>query len=172
MLRNWCASVGVALLLVATVVAGGAATPEAAFKEFQGAFKAKDGEKVWGLLSKESQAKLDRLVAVMRQQMKALEKLTPEQRKQIEDQLAKKLGMPLADLLKMDGKQLFVYSVKNAGTLGNSNASFQQFLSATLEDVQVDGDKATANLKTAMKSNRVRFVKEGGSWKVTMPDGK
>ncbi len=171
MSRVWCASVGVALLLAATVVAGGAATPEAAFKDFQAAVKAKDGNKTWALLAKDSQAKMELMAGLMKEQFKKLADLPEEQRKAIEEQLTKAFGMTLAEIQKMDGKAMLTFSLKNAAKFGKGDP-FADVAESTLEDVKVDGDKATAKVKTKTKTEPLEFRKEGGSWKIQMPDNK
>src|SRR4051812_28176984 len=107
MSRSWCVAVGAALLLTAgVVVAGGAATPEAAFKEFQDAAKTKDADKAWKLLSMKGQDDLNSAVGLMKEQFKKFDKLPPEQLKVIDEQFAKLFGKTLAEMQKLDGKGL------------------------------------------------------------------
>src|SRR5262249_1774505 len=139
-------------------------------KEFQAAVKAKNGDKAWALLSKESQMKMELVVGLMKEQFKKLDDLPEEKRKEIEELISKKLGMPLADLKKMDGKKFFGFALKNAEKFaGPGGDGLKELHEATLEDLKVEGDKATAKVKTSKKSDPIHFIKEGGSWKVTMP---
>jgi hypothetical protein len=175
MSRGWCVAVGTAFLLTAgVVVAGGAATPEAAFKEFQAALTAKDGAKAWKLLSTEAKKQIDRaaaqLAATLKDQFKKFEELPAEQQEAIKQQFAKQFGMSVPELLKLDGKGLFAFSIKNAEKLAKGAKGFLDDLpSATLENVKVNGDKATGTVKTKTKSEPLDFVKEGDSWKITPP---
>ncbi len=150
--------------------AGGAATPEAAFKEFQAAIKAKDADKAWKLLSKDARTELDKAARMMEEGLKVLDKLPEEQRKLAEEQIAKKLGVSIAELKKADGKKLLGLALKNPNLGGKDG--LDQVTSATLENVKVEGDKATGTVKTRDKSEPIRFTKEGGSWKITPPGGK
>jgi len=161
----------VALLAVATVVAGGAATPEAAFKEFQAAIKAKDGNKAWTLLTKDSQAKMEQMAAKMKDDFKKIADLPEEKRKVIEEQITKVFGMSLAEIQKMDGKAVLNFGLKNAAKFGKGDP-FTEVAESTLEDLKVDGDKATAKVKSKTKTEPLEFRKEGGSWRIQMPDTK
>jgi hypothetical protein len=149
---------------------GGGGTPEAAFKEFQAAVKAKDGEKAWNLLSKESQGQMDTGAKLVTAQLGALDKLGPDVKKQMEEAMAKGFGMTADELKTLDGKKMFSMIIKNADKFGGKGGdAIDEFTSATLENVKVEGDKASGTFKTAKKSEPIQFVKEGGSWKVTMP---
>ncbi|HYT90664.1 MAG TPA: hypothetical protein VEL76_18295 [Gemmataceae bacterium] len=148
---------------------GGPVTPEAAFQEFQAAIEAKDGERAWKLLSKHSQAELNAAVQQLTQAFKMLANLPPEQRKTAEEQIAKVFGMSVAELQKMDGKGLLGFSLKNAQKLGKGSDALTEITTAPLENVKVEGDRATATVKTKTKSEPLRFIHEGGSWKITPP---
>jgi hypothetical protein len=144
----------------------GPATPEAAFKEFQAAIKAKDGERAWKLLSKEGQGQMEKQVEAMKESFKVLEKLSADQLKQVEEQIVQKFGVGLAELKKMDGRKLFALALKAPEAADKLKA----VTSATLEDLKVEGDKATATVKALGKSEPIRFIREGGSWKITPPN--
>jgi hypothetical protein len=152
--------VGAGLTLFAAGCGG--ATPEAAFKDFQAAIKAKDADKLWNVMSKDAQTKAERTASSISEQLKMLDKLPPEQRKLAEEKMAEALGVTAADLKTLDGKKLFSISLKNPKT----EEALKNVASATLENVKVEGDKATGTVKTGTKSDTLHFVKEGGSWKL------
>jgi hypothetical protein len=170
MSRTCGTCIGAGLLLFAVGCGGGGATPEAAFKEFQAAIKAKDADKAWNLMSKSAQDQMDEMSKPVKESLKILDKLPPEARKPAEDMMAQKLGMTVDDLKAIDGKKMFSLALKNPDKLGAGAAeSFNEMSSATLESVKVEGDKATGTVKTSKKSDTIHFVKEGGSWKITPP---
>jgi hypothetical protein len=171
MLRNYRTVTGAGLLLFVIGCGGGASTPEGAFKEFQGAIKAKDGEKAWNLLSKEAQGQMEMgaklLKAMMEPIFAKLEKATPDELKAAED----KAGISMADFKAMDAKRLFVLTVQKADKAPQGKG-LDEITTATLENVKVEGDKATGTVKTASKSAPIQFVKEGGSWKINLSSPK
>ena len=71
-------------------------------------------------------------------------------------------------LKNLDGKTLFGAVLKNP----KASEKLNEVTSATLENVKVEGDTATGTVKTGNKSEPMRFVKEGGSWKITPPGAK
>jgi hypothetical protein len=155
---------------------GGASSPDAAFKDYQAAMKAKDGDKVWNLTSKEGRGHIDEAAKMMKAQvnegLKQLDKLTGEQKKIAEklmdEQISKMFGMTVGEITKMDGKGLLTFMLKNAEKMGKGD-EINEITGATLQDLKVEGDKATAKVKTAKKTEPISFVKEEGSWKVTPP---
>jgi hypothetical protein len=163
--------VGAGLLLFAVGCGGGGATPEAAFKEFQAAVKAKDGDKAWNLLSKDAQSQMEvgvkTIKALLEPMFKQLEKATPAELKAAEE----KMGMTLAEFKALDAKGFFTLGLKKADKAPQGKG-LDEIASATLENVKVEGDKATGTVKTANKSVPIQFVKEGGSWKIMLPAPK
>jgi hypothetical protein len=157
--------VGAGLLLFAVGCGGSGSTPEAAFKEFQAAIKAKDADKAWNLMSKSAQSKMDDAAKAMTEKFKVLDTLPPEVRKKAEQEAAKQSGLSLDELKSASGKTLFKAFMKSPA----SDEGMKEITSGTLENVKVDGDKATGTVKTAKKSDPISFVKEGGSWKITPP---
>src|SRR5438093_1160152 len=94
-----CRVIGVCLLVVAVGCGGGgAATPEAAFKDFQAAAKAKDADKMWGLMSKETQGQFDMIAGLMKGMLGAFDKLAGAELKAAEEAMQKESGMSLAEL--------------------------------------------------------------------------
>jgi hypothetical protein len=169
MFRNCRTATGAGLLLFVIGCGGGSSTPEAAFKDFQAAVKARDADKAWNLLSKESQGQMDTAAKMMSAQLGALDKLAPDARKQMEEAMAKGLGMSADELKTLDGKKMFNLVLKKSEQGGKGGDGIDEFASASLENVKVEGDKASGTFKTSKKSDTVHFVKEGGSWKITMP---
>jgi hypothetical protein len=171
MSRIYCVCVGAGLLLLsARCLAGGAASPEAAFKGFRAAVTARDGNKAWNLLTKESQDKLNAVVNTMKDQLKKLDDLPPEQRNAVEEQFSRQFGMTLSELRRIDGKGLLVFSLKNIEKFSKGKDDLlAEVASATLEDVRVDGDMATGSVKTKMKTEPIQFRKERGSWRIVLP---
>jgi hypothetical protein len=156
------ACVGAALMLfVAGCGGGGAATPDAAFKDFQAAFKAKDGEKAWNLMSKDAQAKMEEVAKGLKKMLELFDKLPADARKAAEEKAAKESGMTLDELKSLDGKRLFVTGIKAIPA-----DKLSEVTGATLENVKIDGEKATASIKSGSKTEPIRFVKESGSWKI------
>lgn len=160
---------GLLLFVVGCGGGGGAASPDAAFKDFQAAVKAKDGEKAWNLLSKEGKSEIEQGVALVKGLMegffKQLDKAPPAEKKAAEE----KMGMSLAEFKAMDAKGFFVFGIKHGDKGPNSGNEMKQFTDATLENLKVEGDKATATMKSGDKTKPISFVKEGGSWKITPP---
>lgn len=161
--------VGAGLLLLAVGCGGSGSSPDAAFKEFQAAIKAKDADKAWNLLSKSAQAKMDDQAKGMTEPLKMLDKLPPEKRKEAEAAMAQKLGLSADQLKSATGKTVFSLAVKTPEKFPGAEEAMKELSSSTLESVKVDGDKATGTVKTAKKSEPITFVKEGGSWKITPP---
>ncbi len=147
---------------------GGASTPEAAFKDFQAAVKAKDGDKAWNLMSKDTQNQMDQMAKAIPEQLKMFDKLPAELRKGAEEKMAEQFGISAADLKTLDGKKLFTAILKSP----KLSEKFNEVTSATLENVKVEGDKATGTVKTGSKTEPIGFAKESGSWKISMPDMK
>ncbi len=170
MSRTFGKVIGAALLLAAIGCGGGGATPEATFKEFQAAVKARDGDKAWNLLSNESQTQMEKQVkalkAMLSGQLELLGKLPGDAKKQLEAKMAEKFGMTMDEFKAIDARGMFKLSLKQADA---TKGGLDDLNSATLENVKVEGDKATATVKTSKKSEPIQFVKEGGSWKITMP---
>jgi hypothetical protein len=145
----------------------GAATPEEAFKGFKAAIQAKDADKTWALLSAESRKVMEAQVDAMKEGLKKLDSATEEQRKMASDMYVKMFGMKLEELKKLDGKGMLSISFKMFE--GKEENPFKDVGAATLEKVKVEGDKAKGKVKTPTKTEDIEFVKEDGSWKVTLP---
>jgi hypothetical protein len=163
---------GVAVLTLAAVVAGcskeppggipatGGADPdsEAAvrtrFADVQAAIRAKDGDKLWDLLSLKSQADAEKEAAGVRaayEQAGAGERAT----------LEKDLGVPAADLAKLTGagflKSKLFHDRRGDMADGTVTRVTAQADSATVYFDEPDGDK-----------EKLVFVREAGQWKAWM----
>src|SRR5437588_6206891 len=100
---------GAGLLLFVVGCGGGASSPDAAFKDFQAAVKAKDADKAWNLMTKEAQGQMDTIAKgakeAMDEGLKKLEKLPADERKKKEEEIAKDSGMSVAEMKAFDGKK-------------------------------------------------------------------
>ena len=166
-----CGSLIVASAILFAAGCGGKSGPEGAFKEFQTAVKAKDSDKAWNLLSKSSQSMMDGMAKGMTDEFKKLDDLPEQVKKLAMEKVAKETGLSTADLKSIDGKKLFGLAMKNP-KVSKGEGSIEEFGSATLEGVKVEGDKASGTVKMGNKTEPISFVKESGSWKVTLPAPK
>lgn len=126
-----------------------------AFATFQEAMKAKDGEKLFGLLDTDSQAEATRAAQTIKD---AYAKATPAEKGETE----KALGLPAAEVAALDAKGF----LKSKRFLGK----YHEIPDSKFEKATVQGDKATANyIEDDGDKVKLEMVKQGGAWKVSIP---
>lgn len=135
-----------------------AKTPQEAFDQFKVAVKAKDKERFWTLLSKDSQKQVEEMAAMM-----------SEASEEEKADMAEKLGITLDELAKLSPKDLMLgvlFSEDNAENI-------EEIQKSELADVKEDGDKAAGTRveKKGEKDERKEnafFIKEDGEWKLDL----
>jgi hypothetical protein len=126
---------------------------KAAFEDVQKALKAKDADKIWGLLDSTSQKDADRAAKAWQDK---LAKAEP-------DQIKKDLGISAEELPKLTGKSFL-----------KTEAFFEKEIdelakSTKIETIKVEGDKATVSYKDPKgETDKVAFARQDGQWKVRL----
>ena len=137
---------------------GGGSEEEAvqkAFTAFQEAMKARDGEKLWGLLDADSQAEAGRAAQTIKE---AYAKATAAEKGETE----KALGLSAADLAALDGKG-FLKSKRFHG-------KYDEIADSKFDKAAVQGDKATVTyVEQDGDREKLTLSKQGGAWKVSIP---
>ncbi len=124
-------------------------TPQAAYKDMADAVAAFDAVKLYGLLSNNSKAQLDAMLANMKK----------------EATFAKSPFAAVTDGAGLLVKQFEIY--KNEGGHGlDALYKDQGFLASALNDCKVEADKATI---AEPNGGLVSLVKENGAWKIDLP---
>ena len=126
-----------------------------AFAALQEAMKAKDGEKLFGLLDAESQADAERAAQSVKD---AYAKATPADKSEKE----KELGLSAAELAALDAKGF----LKSKRFLGK----WHEIPDSKFEKATAQGEKATLNyVEQDGDHEKLSYVKQGGAWKVSIP---
>ncbi len=126
-----------------------------AFTDFQAAMKAKDGEKLFGLLDSESQADAERAARSVKD---AYGKATPAEKGETE----KALGLSAAELVALDAKG-FLKSKRFHG-------KYDEIADSKFDKATVQGEKATVTyLEEDGDKEKLTLVKQSGAWKVSIP---
>ena len=126
-----------------------------AFAAFQEAMKAKDGEKLFGLLDAESQADAERAAQSVKD---AYAKATPAEKGEKE----KELGLSAAEVAALDAKGF----LKSKRFLGR----WHEIPDSKFEKATAQGEKATLNyVEQDGDHEKLSYVKQGGAWKVSIP---
>jgi hypothetical protein len=121
------------------------------FKDLQAALKAQDGDKLWGLLSKKSQAEAEQAAKDLRA---AYEQAGPEERAKQE----KATGLSGAELSKLTGPGF----LKSKRFL----RKYDEVPESPVERVAVQGDNATVYFtEPDGDKEKIIFLHEGGQWK-------
>jgi len=165
MIRNpglkWCpvvvlAVVACALLSQPAHSAQGKAEDEVkdAFGKLQGAIKAKDNGKIWGLLDTDSQADAERTAKVV----KGLYKKANDKEK---GEHEKDLGLSAAEINKLDGQLL----LKTKAFL----AKYDEIPGSKITGVTIQGDSATLNyLEADGDKEKLTYTRQEGKWKAAL----
>ena len=126
-----------------------------AFKEFQGAIKARDPHKIWELLDNDSQADANRAaLAVQAAFGKADDKTKAE--------FAKKYGLSAKELGEMTGK-LFLKSNRFHG-------KYYEIPDSKIDSIKVKGDTARLiYLEEDGDKDKLTLVKQKGQWRFVVP---
>jgi hypothetical protein len=128
------------------------------FTAFEAAIKTNDQDKVWDLLSADSQKDADRAAQTLKgDYLKADAKEKAEQEK--------KLGLKADELAGLTGR-LFLKSNRFR------SGEIDELPGARFEKAVVSGDQATVHYEenTAKKDKEtLKLVREGGKWKVLVP---
>jgi hypothetical protein len=123
----------------------------AAFEDVQKALKAKDADKLWGLLDSTSQKDADRAAKAWQDK---LAKAEP-------DQIKKDLGISADELPKLTGKSFL-----------KTEAFFEKEIdelaqSTKIDNIKIEGDKATVFYKDPKgETDKVTFTRQDGQWRV------
>jgi hypothetical protein len=126
-----------------------------AFAVFQEAMKARDGEKLLGLLDSDSRAEAERAAQAIKD---AYAKATPTEKGETE----KALGLSAAELAVIDAKGF----LKSKRFLGKDH----EIPDSKFEKATVQGEKATLNyLEQDGDHEKLSYVKQDGQWKVSIP---
>jgi hypothetical protein len=130
-------------------------TVKEAFEAFQAAIKAKDAEKLWGLLDSDSRGDAERAAKAIKA---AYAKASAEQKAELE----KKLGLAGDELAKLTGAG-FLKTKRFLGKYDEVPGSkiekvTVQRNSAKVQYVEEDGDKET-----------MKLIRQDGKWKLSVP---
>jgi hypothetical protein len=126
-----------------------------AFADFQAALKARDPEKIWGLLDDDSRAEADRAAKDIHD---AYAKADAAGKAETE----KALGLSAAELAALDGKGFLKTS--------RFHGKYHEVPDSKVEKVVVQGDKATLTyVEEDGDKEKLSFVKQAGQWKVSVP---
>ena len=126
-----------------------------AFAAFQEAMKAKDGEKLFGMLDSDSQAEAERAAQAIKD---AYAKAAPAEKGETE----KSLGLSAAELAALDAKGY----LKSKRFLGK----WHEIPGSKYEKATVQGEKATLNyIEDDGDHEKLTYVKQGGAWKLSIP---
>jgi hypothetical protein len=125
------------------------------FAALQAALKARDADKVYALLDRESKADAERAAkAVQAAYAKALDKEKSEQEKG--------LGLSGTELAALTGPG-FLKSKRFHG-------KYEELPDSKIDKVTLQGDKAVVNYTEADgDKEKLSFVRQEGQWKVTLP---
>jgi hypothetical protein len=124
-------------------------TPQAAYKDMADAVASFDAAKLYGMLSANSRAQLDAMLANMKK----------------EPTFAKSPYAGVTDGAGLLGKQFEIYKTEGGHGI-DAMYKDQGFLAGALNDCKVEGDKATI---TEPNGGLVTLLKEGGVWKIDLP---
>jgi len=127
-----------------------------AFTALQEALKAKDAEKIWGLLDADGQADAESRARAVRD---AYAKASPAEKAKQE----KQLGLPGKELSTLKG----IGYLKTRLFLGKHH----EIPDSEIEKVTVQGDQATVfYVEEDGDHEKLKLVREGGKWKVSNLD--
>jgi hypothetical protein len=124
-----------------------------AFQNFQAAIKARDADKLWDLLDRQSRTAAD---AAAKEIQASYQKANGANKQKLE----KALGLTGAELASLTGK-VFVKSNKYIG-------KYHEVPGSTVEKVTVEGDKATVFYKEEDgDKEKLAFIREDAKWKTS-----
>lgn len=126
-----------------------------AFASLQAAVKAKDGDKIWSLLDKDSQADADREAKAVKE---AFGKLADKDKSDFE----KKLALSADELSNMTGK-LYLKSQRFYG-------KHYEIFDSTVKSIKLDKDAGQLTYEENDDHDKVTLAltREGGQWKFAM----
>jgi hypothetical protein len=128
---------------------------KAAFKDLQGALKAKDAGKIWNLIDSDTQADAEKDA----KKVKAAYKKADDKGK---TELETLLGLTADEFTKLDGKLL----LKTKRFLGK----YDEIIDSKITGVTVQGESATVDyLEADGDKVKAQYTKQGGAWKVALP---
>ncbi|MEK7468246.1 MAG: hypothetical protein AAB074_12605 [Planctomycetota bacterium] len=135
-----------------------AETPGNAWTQFQKAVEAKDRERIWALLSKDSRALLETELGAK------LKSAEGDSRKQ----LAEEIGVTVEEFAKMSEKDLVLAMV-----IASATKDKDSILKMKVTDIKIDGDKAEGKRDEKGEGKEedmgpAYFLKEDGEWKLDM----
>lgn len=159
-------SVRVAVLLVSILFAAGSMAHAAQNKDedavreawtaLQAAIKAKDGDKIWALLDKDTQGDVERAAKKVQSVYK---KANDKQKEQQE----KFLGLSAAEL---GGDLKPALLLKSRPFIGK----YHEIPDSKVTGITVQGDKATLNyLEPDNDKEKLSYSRQDGKWKAAMP---
>jgi hypothetical protein len=126
-----------------------------AFTSLQKAIKAKDGDKIWGLIDTDSQADANRAA-------KAVQSAFSKAGDKDKADFAKKYGLTVKELADMNGK-LFLKSER-------FNTRWHEVPGSKFLDVKVKGDSAKMTyLEEDGDKEKFSLVRQKGEWRFTIP---
>jgi hypothetical protein len=134
---------------IPTMPAIEAGTAQAAYKDMADAVATFDAAKLYGLLSANSRAQFDAMLANMKKELT----------------FAKSPFAAVTDGAGLLGKQFEIYKSEGGHGLDVLYKD-QGFLAGALNTCKIDGDKATIN---EPNGGLVTLLKEGGVWKIDLP---
>ena len=141
-------------LLVSQVFAGEDDIRQA-FVSLQKAIKARDGDKIWGLIDSDSQSDANRAAKAVQA---AFSKAGDKDKAEFE----KKYGLTLKELADMNGK-LFIKSNRFHG-------KYHEIPGSKLDAVKVKGDTARINYtEEDGDKEKLSLVRQKGQWKFIIP---
>lgn len=127
------------------------------FASFQAALKAKDGDKLWGLLAADSQADAEREAQKLRE---AYNKADAKDKTKEEE----KLGLSAAEIAALKGAG-FLKSKRFHGA-----HKYEEIATSKVDKVTVQGDNATVHyLEEDGDKEKFALVRQGGQWKLIAP---
>jgi hypothetical protein len=150
------------LLFIVALVAGctnapsGGGDPQAqvktAFDSLQAALKAKDADKIWGLIDKDTQADADRAAKAWKE----------EYAKADADKTKKDLGITADELAKLDGKSFLKTEAFHAGKI-------DELAKGKFDKATVLGDSAVVNyIEPDQDKEKLTMTKQDGQWKAKL----
>jgi hypothetical protein len=150
-------SVIVALIAGCTNAPSGGGDPQTqvktAFESLQAALKAKDADKIWGLIDKDSQADAERAAKAWKE----------EYAKADADKTKKDLGITADDLAKLDGKSFLKTEAFHAGKI-------DELVKGKFEKATVLGDSAVVNyIEPDQDKEKLNMTRQDGQWKANIP---
>jgi hypothetical protein len=129
------------------------AAVKAAFESLQAALLAKDGDKIWGMLDKESQDDAGRAAKAWQEAFA----------KEDADKVKAKLGVSADELAKLTGKDY----LKTPAFL--SGKPIDEIGPGKLDHVEVKGDQATAHyIEPDGDKEKLTYTRKDGQWKVSL----